>query len=220
MKKIFVVFCSILCLLSLVGCSKEVENRVSFRHNAYLTGSCENLSLTVTSGVRESPYVADGEKGTMMEFCLISLKPSASKDAVNTYSYEIEVDGEKLTGNFNKDVFGSTLSTDLGRDIGSKITAVKVIMGEEEWVVPVENMMSNALVTSEDALKKAEEEFSEAIAEEEKEGKFREIYIKFVTDGIGGENAYYWYVAFVGENRDYKAVLIDIVSGDIVAKRK
>ena len=218
MKKILISLCVIL-LFCLVGCGEESSDRVSYRQNAYLSGEIDNFSVTVISGLRESPYIADGEKGELVEFCIISLSPKNSEDINKTYSYKVEIDGEIFQGNLNKETFGSTLSRDLGVDVGANMSSITFSDGESEFTVPVENMTANALVSGDDALNTAKAQFKDIIDKEESEEKYREIYIKFVSDRLSGEKEYYWYVAFVGKDNDYLAVLIDVVSGDVIAKR-
>lgn len=218
MKKFIIALC-LFVAVCFCGCGEKAEDRVSYRQNAYLSGGIENFNVTVISGLRESPYIADGEKGELVEFCIITLSPKNSADANKSYSYKTEINGEILQGNLNKDTFGSTLSRDLGVDVGANMSSITFSDGESEFTVPVENMTANALISGDDALNTAKAEFKDIIDKEESEGKYREIYIKFVSDRLGGEKEYYWYVAFVGKNNDYLAVLIDVVSGDVIAKR-
>lgn len=218
MKKIFVVLL-IICVLCFIGCGERADDRVSYRQTCYSVGREDCFSVTLISGLRESPYIADGERGEMLEFCIVTLKPEDSTYN-DTYGYKIELKDETLTGTLKKDAFGTTLSCDLGRDIGELITAITIVKEDGEVVIGLENMMGNAVISGDDALEIAKAQFSEKIAQEESEGVYREIYVKFVSDTTGKESTYYWYVALVGNGGDYCAVLIDIVSGDIIAKRK
>lgn len=219
MKKLVIcilIVCTVLCVF---GCGGEREDRVSYKQTSYLVGSVENFSVTVVSGKRESPYLADGERGELVEFCIVTLKPHVYSDSSKTYTYRFEIDGETYDGTLNKDTFGSTLSRDVGKDIGENITAITFSDGEGEFTVSLENMVCSALISGDDALKIAHSEFEEKLEKEQEEGVYREVYLKFVSDVMGKENVYYWYVAFVGKNNDYSAVLIDVVSGEVVAKR-
>lgn len=219
MKKIFVVLLIVIFALSIVACGGKSEDRVSYRQTSYLVGKEGGFSITVLSGKRESPYIADGERGEMLDFCVITLKPDSASGINDTYTYKIDIDGEVLSGTLKKDTFGSTLSTDLGRDIADKMTAVTIECEGGEVVIGLENMVNNAVISAEDALDIAKAQFKERVLQDEEKGLYREIYLKFVSDTMGEDSAYYWYVAYVGEGGDYLAVLIDIVSGDVIAKR-
>lgn len=215
MKKFFCVLIVALFLLS--GCMGGVEDLVSYKQTSYLIGECEEFRLTVISGRRESPYLMDGERGDMVEFCTVTLKPRHN-EVVDSYVYEVEVDGQTYTGSLNKDTFGTTLSGDIGVEVGEELTVITIKWGDESREIMLENMMANALVSQDDALKIAKDSLSETLNNLE-EGDTREVYVKFVSDIVGDESVYYWYVAYVGRGGRYSAVLIDIVSGDIIAKR-
>lgn len=218
MKKVLTFIIIVVMAVSLVGCVGGKDNSISYKQTAYLIGECDEFNLTVISGLRESPYVMDGERGDLVEFCTITLKPS-SNDGVNvSYTYEVTVEGESYTGSLNKDTFGTTLSGDIGVDIGDSITNIVIKFGEETETVMLENMMANSLISSDDALSIAEDALQDTLSKLPEEDK-REVYLKFVSDIVGEESVYYWYVAYVGEGGRYSAVLIDIVSGDIIAKR-
>ena len=65
----------------------------------------------------------------------------------------------------------------------------------------------------------AEKLLTEMLPIMQEKGVKSEIFIKFVCDSTGDESYYYWYVAHVTAGGEYMAVLIDIVSGDVIAKR-
>ena len=220
MKRIFVIICLVLSVLFVFGCGDKESDRVSYRQSAYLTGSIDGYKVNVVSGKKESPCIADGERGELVEFCVITLCPTDYTNANKSFTYKLVVGEEVVEGSLVKDTFGSSLSRDVGRDLGDKIGSITFSDGESEFTIPVENMTANALISGEDALKKAKAEFEGEIKAEEENGEYREIYLKFVSDTVGRENTYYWYVAFVKKNNDYFATLIDVVSGDVVAKRK
>lgn len=218
MKKFLMFFVAIVTVVCFCGCTGSSNKAISYKQTAYLIGECEEFNLTVTSGLRESPYLMDGERGDLVEFCTVTLKPSSNEGVNQNYTYEVTVDGESYTGSLNKDTFGTTLSGDIGVDIGDSMTSIVVKFGDESRTVMLENMMSNSLVSSDDALSIAEKALEDTLAQLPEEDK-REVYLKFVSDIVGDESVYYWYVAYVGEGGKYSAVLIDIVSGDIIAKR-
>lgn len=217
MKKALICFV-VLATLFCCGCIGGDLDAVSYLQSAYLIGECDEFRLTVVSGVRESPYVMDGEKGDLVGFCTLTLKPKSEEGSGESYTYEVDIEGEIYTGTLHKDTFGTTLSGDIGVDVGNLMTSVTLKRGQESFTVMLENMTSNALISSTDALDIAKRALSDSLSNLDDDDS-REIYIKFVSDILGEESVYYWYVAFVGEGGKYSAVLIDIVSGDIIAKR-
>lgn len=218
MKKFFILFVTLIVCACFCGCTGSTNKAISYKQTTYLIGECEQFNLTVISGKRESPYVMDGVRGDLVEFCAITLKPNSNDGVNQNYGYEVNVDGESYTGSLNKDTFGTTFSGDIGVDIGESITSIVIKFGDETTTVMLENMMANALIGADDALSIAENALKDTLSQLEEDDK-REIYLKFVSDIIGDESVYYWYVAYVGEGGRYSAVLIDVVSGDIIAKR-
>ena len=219
MKKLLLIIISITLIFSLTACKEEEYTNISYEHSGYFIGKCDEFKLIVTCGKRESPYIADGEAGDMVEFTLITLKPLNASATGKSYTYNISIDGEEFRGALNKDVFGSSFSKDVGIDISEKLSAITISDGDREYPIELENMMSNAIITPKDAIKISINEFNVELSQFEKEGKSNEIYLKFVCDSTGDESFYYWYVAHVFEGGKHLSVLLDIVSGDIIAKR-
>ncbi len=219
MKRLFIVLLSVVISAFAVACEEKKIENVSFRHTSYLIGSTEEFKVIIQSGERESPYVADGVAGEMVEFCIITLKPKTAEGVNKNYTFSIGVDGETYDGSMNKDLFGTGFTKDIGVDIGEKITSITFSDGEKSYPLELENMMANAIITESDAISIVRNEFKDKLLSLESEGKSTEIYVKFVCDTTGDESFYYWYVAHVLDNGDYMAVLLDIVSGDVIAKR-
>lgn len=220
MKKLLVIVLTLATLFAFSACEENEYDNVSYRHTAYLVGSTEGLKVIIQSGERESPYIADGEAGELVEFCVITLKPTTSDAASKSYTFKITINGEEITGTMNKDVFGTSFTKDVGSDVGNSITSITFSDGEKEYPIELENMMANAIITEKEALDISSNEFKEKLLQLKNEERSSEIYLKFVCDTTGEESFYYWYVANVMENGDYFAVLIDIVSGDVIAKRQ
>ncbi len=219
MKKFFALIISFAIAFCFVGCTEKEYTNVSYRCTGYFVGKCDKFKVVLTCGERESPYMADGEVGDMMEFCVINLKPLDLSAKNQNYTFCITIGEEKYTGVMNKDVFGSGFSKDVGRDLSDNLSSVIISDGEKEYPIELENMMANAIISERDALDISNNEFSNELKQMEENGEQSEIYVKFVCDSTGDESFYYWYVAHVKTGGEYMAVLIDIVSGDVIAKR-
>ena len=219
MKKIVILVLVLIFLVCGCACTENEYTNISYRCTGYFIGKTENFKVIIISGERESPYIADGDAGDMMEFCVINLKPFDSQSGQKNYNFHITADGENYTGVMNKDIFGSGFSKDVGKDLSESLSSIVISDGEKEYPIELENMMSNAIISEKDALDISANEFSAELAQMQEIGEKSEIYIKFVCDSTGDETFYYWYVAHVKEGGEYMAVLIDIVSGDVIAKR-
>lgn len=219
MKKIISILISVLMLFCFCGCGEKEYTNVSYRCTGYFIGKCEKFKIIAICGERESPYIADGDAGDMMEFCVVSLKPVDANSGQKNYTFYITADGNEYAGVMNKDIFGTGFSKDVGKDLSESLSSIVVSDGEKEYPIELENMMSNAIISEKEALDISVNEFSEELTQMETNGEKSEIYVKFVCDTSGEESFYYWYVAHIKANGDYMAVLIDIVSGDVIAKR-
>ena len=84
----------------------------------------------------------------------------------------------------------------------------------------LENRLEN-MIDWQEALKIATAELKDVIAENTDEsGKLtREIYVKFIRTRFDHESPYYWYVALVGEDYKYSALLINPENGEILTKK-
>lgn len=220
MKKLIISLLSLVFLFNFTACSEVKYDNISYRHTSYHVGMTEGLKVIIQSGQRESPYIADGEAGELVEFCVITLKPTKAEATGKTYTFRITAGSEEIKGVMSKDVFGTGFTKDVGKDIGNVITSITFSDGEKDYPIELENMMANAIISEKEALDISANEFKEQLSALEEEGKKSEIYVKFVCDTTGDESFYYWYVAHVLESGNYFAVLLDIVSGDVIAKRQ
>lgn len=226
MKRLFVIVLLILSILCFAACNSKPQgedstllNNVSLRHEYYFSGATEDYAVTIEIGKREKVLVADGKVGDICTYTEISVR-NLSGDLEGAYSFEISAGDSKLNGTLSKNVFGSCLTSTLNLfEHAENITGFYLICGDSRVEIPVVNLLSEGKSWQE-ALTIAETEFSDRISENSVDGVLpREIYVKYVSDGFTVEAPHFWYVAFIGENNGFWAVLIDPATGNVVSKK-
>lgn len=208
--------CALVAALSACNKSKPEEpSDISRSVSSLLVGEDDDFAVSVESGIRETPFIADGKVGDVQEFCELTVLPLTVGE-FDSVAYELYAAGEgaaTLSGTLTESSFGeykTTLTLDFV-PAGIRITA-----GDKSSDIPLADVISGKL-SSADAIVIARDLFAERIAEEQAAGKpAREIYLKLIT---GDRASYYYYVSFIGEGSDYWGVLIEPESGAIISKR-
>lgn len=222
MKKFLIVMITLVAL-AFVGCAEPSTpmDRVTYLQTVSLYGQEGTFRICIRTGTAEKKPVADGVKGETANFATANLRVLEGSTAGKTYGYRFKLGDKDYTGEFVQDRFGTGFSADLGEvpDLGM-LTAITIVDGESETTVPLENMMADLVITYDKALERAVEELKTDLDAEEQEGFVREIHVKFINDGHNPDSKYYWYVAFIREDAQFWAVLVDPETGDVVAKRK
>jgi len=225
MKKIVVAIVLIMMMIGLVACGggdvDAVADKISFEQSSSYFGTCDAFNVYVMSGVMERPFSPDGERGTMSEFCRITLRGKENNLLRGTFTYTLTYNGEELSGAFSKD-YGNSYSADT-RVAAHSSGLSKLVIGDgiNAYEITLCDNMTGISIDRARALEIARGEFEEKIAADTDEnGIFkREVHIKFVNDWGNPDSEYYWYVAFIGGNHNSYAVLIDKMSGEVMAKR-
>ena len=225
MKKIFALVFVAVAAFAFTACVVDnddvLKSRISYIQSDSFYGECEAYSLYVIAGEKEKPFVADGIKGDMKEFCRLTIRTKDNSIISGNITYKFTYDGEEVSGTFLKD-YGNSMSAETGVKAHAKgMSNLTVSNGESEYTIELVDNMSDSKVSIERAYEIAKDEFKERIAEETADGKEfnKEINIKFVNDWTDSESEYYYYVAFIGADKRGYAVLIDRTSGEVVAKR-
>ena len=213
--RLFLAFAALLCVLSFVGCKKQVryENYVSeLRSNIFLAET-ETLSLRVYSVSKESPYAADGvpqERFDRTEVYLVA----PEGDEVCTISFMVnskEYGGEMSFDNVRAEYyFYCTLDTAALSEIVCKITYGGVENELTATSVRTESTLSPSTVLQ--GLIDAEKPLFDSLTD--KYGFAGEIYIRLIF-----EESPYYYVGIIDRSGNITAFLINGETGKILAKR-
>lgn len=213
----------IVVALAFCGCGVSAEeiakNSLAETHYHYFTGSTQNFAISMWSGTREEPYESNGVCGNLVDFCILSVVPTA---VVSTFglSYSVEINDKTYTGEFEQSPFDSSLAADLGVQIkdDDSIFAYIIVDGVTE-IGKMSCLSCGFEINNVQALDIAIGEVGEKILELSDNGKKPiEGYCKIIsTDRNLG--VYFWYVRFVNESGEEISLVIDTKNGKIMAKK-
>ena len=214
--KIYVVcLCALLSIFAFCGCGVLLEENISknvseYRQNFFL-GLGENFSATFTDGQRESEFVANGEKTSLVDFGVIVIKGQN----LSQKNFSLTINNEKISGELEITPFDNTLVVDIKKVVdkndqltleylGEKVTLVCL---SKDWKINYNNALDIFVHKNKDTLKQYNNT-----------NNFDgEIYIKLVSDKQDMSNIYY-YVLCITKNGNVLATLIDVNNGEILQK--
>ncbi len=191
------------------GLSKN-KNVSEYRTDVFI-GSSGNFSAEAMTGFRETPFSIDGVSGEKCDFFLVTVKPK-SFDPVKEYGYKLTLDGKEYEGTLVKHPFENTYSFEVPIKIVDRNVSVE-IDGEK---IELASVKTENYITPEKAYEIAKKRLggSEVLSVQ------NEIYVRLIANPVNASGGYFWYVAFVDENKQTAAVLIHPESMEIVAVRE
>ena len=168
------------------------------------------------SGLREEPYVADGIKGDLVEFCILSIVPAMGFDA-QAVEYTAEINKQAYSGVFERSPFDRSFASDLKTSLNeSDEIFVYLILNGETEITKLDCISSTFEVKNTQALDIAIQHFAkeEGVLDKFRKGIEGQCKIISTDKNLG---IYFWYVCFFNAQNDRVAVVIDPKSGEIVA---
>ena len=211
----------VLFTLTLPACSstdKKMEN-VSELRNEFMAGGDETLTLEVISGQRESAFKIDGTSTPKCEFTVITVTCDEF-DADSVVNYAFTLGENRYDGALNKHPLKNSYSTELPFCVSGQLE-VKITQGEKEKTVTATSVKKENTISAERALETAQIRLADKFDECTTNGKLNgEIFVRYIKNPISTAQGYYWYVALCPDAHTVYAVLIDEVSGEVVAVRE
>lgn len=208
--------CACLCGCGKTNLEKYSSSISELRENLYAAENAE-YKVTAISGMREDPYELDGASKGKREFTVITITP-ANFDAGANYRYRVVVGDETYEGDFLPHPFAQSLSADIPKTVTSEFTVAVICGGEQTF--EMENAVTGELISAEKALTIALDKLKNEIKRFRSKGKLNaEIYVRLIENPIDGNGGYFWYVAFVGAEKDTVAVLLTGDTGAVSALR-
>lgn len=221
--RLLLSFLPVLFVFCFSGCSVSMEelakNNLAELHNHYFTGSTQNFSISMWSGVREEPYIEDGKRENLVDFCVLSVIPL---QGVSTFglSYTVEINSKTYNGEFEQSPFDKTLAADLEIKLSDAdaIFAYIIVDGVTE-ISKMECISCSFKINNTQALDIAIEGAMQDLMTLSNKGKNSiEGYCKIIsTDKNLG--VYFWFVRFINNEGGEFAMVIDTNTGEIIAKK-
>ncbi len=189
-----------------------------YRKNFYFA-TCDNFSVTFTTGKREEPFVYDGKREKMVEYGVVTVKFKNMVD--ETPKFVLIIDSWQYSGSFELNPFDGTYVADIQQE--TKISSdifVRVFTSSMSKSMPLICESDKWKIDYKKALKIATTEFTEELKNYYNNRNFlMETYIKIVSESIHSTENTFWYIYFLSKNGDSLICLINPYSGEIVAKK-
>lgn len=182
----------------------------------------DTYCVTFSTGLREENYALDGEKHDMVDFGVLTLaRLDHNPLAINDCEYTVTIDDQILSGKLLPSGFDNSFSADLGTKANdNSVVSVNLKFDGVTFSSQLENTSGDFTVDKETALKIANAELKNELKNLAKDKTKFEVVMKIVRDYSSSEvKSYYWYVGVVATNGQTYGILIDAISGDIIAKK-
>lgn len=209
-------------LIFLQGCSVN-KNRVllksvsEYRKNLYV-GETQGFTITFTTGKREEPYATDGVRGKMVGFGVLSVKYE-SKLPDDLY-YEMFIDTVQYGGKLEFNPYDNSYVADIMKEVSSKDDIYLKIYNHDINIHATLKCVSREWkVSYKDAIRIVSQDMGSDLYDYIDGNKLNaECFVKIVSEDQE-MNKIYWYVHVVCKNGDTYTYLIDVNSGEILAKK-
>lgn len=217
---VIILMCA-LCALCFFGCGKsnleKYGNNISELRERLFAAENADYKITAISGRREDPYELDGVSVSKRDFTVITVTPAVF-EANKIYRYKVTVGDAVYEGDFLPHPFAQSLSADIPVAVAEDF--VLVLNDSAEKSFELKSVVTGELISSEKAFSIALDKLKSELKRFRSKGKLNaEIYIRLMENPIDGSGGYFWYVAFVGENKETVAVLLKGDTGAVSAIR-
>ena len=228
-KSIFITILTLMTIVMaviLVGCNKvdkklqSMQNNISYFNNQMLVGEDSNFYVEVVDGSREKTLIADGEVGEMAEYCTINVTPINLDMTNRVLTFKLTGENGVYEGSLEKSIIGINYNANVEepQKLGT-LKNVTIALGEQKFEYNLSSINANGI-----DYKKAVESVYNNCAEDLESmfdgNSFKsEIYIKISCDRSKNPKEYFWFVNVVENSDNMFCVLIDMQTGEVIAKK-
>ncbi len=189
------------------SCGKEVKN-VSERRCGFFTASDDAFTVTAVSGEREDPFAADGKAGALVPYTLITVVP-ASFDVDAVITFAVDTGSSTYGGTMTVHPFAASFSAELSAEIKSEFK-ITVTVGGAKHEYGMKSALTADMIDYAEAIGIAEDRL-------EPKGGY-EVRARLIENPLD-ENGLCWHVAFIFGADKEQSVLLDPVTGKVIAKK-
>lgn len=220
-KRAVAIIFAVCMAVALCGCTKSnlekySENISELREHIFAAESAE-YKVTAISGMREEPYEMNGVSAGSRDFTVVTVTPADFK-ADKSYRYRTEIAGEVYEGDLLPHPFAQSLSADIPAEAKEDFTFT--VTGDGEVDFQMVRAVTGEMISADKALGIALDKLSGELKKFRSGGTLNaEIYVRLMENPIDGNGGYFWYVAFVGEDKATVAVLLRGDTGAVSAIR-
>ena len=219
MKKILIVFLSIISFICLfTGCSKQptLDEYVSELKSDVFTGDSGAFSLKASYGFKEHPFNHDGMSAQKVYRLTVKMLNQVTDGA--TYTACLIFNSQEYKSEFKIDPVTQAFSAIIEVDnFNLKEFDLIVTNAGNIQTVKMQSILPNDTLTCSEALNKLKESQKELLNNyTDENGIFTgEIHARVLVK----DEKPYWYVGLVSTDKSLKALLVDGISGEVLAIR-
>lgn len=185
------------------------------RDVVYLS-NVDTIVFSASSGEREKNYKTDGVANGREEFFILCVEGVFSSAPTCAFS----IGGKEYGGEMKKHPFNDSYSYEVNAKTTAKEIDVCVNFGNESVETTLKSVKTDKSKTAMQALSKARAELKKTLDKHLKNGVFDgEVYLRIIPNPVENDGRYFWYVAFCKSENDCFSVLIELESGNVVAKK-
>ncbi len=224
MKKsrfVLTIISLLLCLSCIFfgGCAKPfaLSDYVSELRSDIFLGSSESYSIKAFYGYREVAVLQDGKVGETQNLLTFRLLDKETDSA--TYSIKFKYQDKDYSADFVTDPIAGFLTADFEIDgFNEKEFSVKISCAGEQQTVVLKSILPANTLDYKTALNKLYDTHKTLVnIYMDEEGNFNaEIYMRVIVK----DDKPYYYVGFARANEKLKAILIDGLTGEVLAVRE
>ncbi len=209
----------------LVGCNKvdkklqSMQNSISYYNSQMLVAEDSTFYVEVVGGERESALIADGEVGEMTSYCLLNVTPINVDMTNKAINFKVTGENGVYEGSLEKNILGISYTANISEpDKLGNIKSLTLSIGETKFDYTLNNIMLGI-----DYKKAVESVYNNCSSDLESmfDGNdFKsEVYIKISCDRSKNPKEYFWFVNVVENSDNMFCVLVDMQTGEIIAKK-
>lgn len=216
MRKFIVLFLILPFIIIFCSCKEEnpyIKHISDLQEDVY-TGNVGDINVSAVYGFREYPFLNDGVVGDTV--CRYVFKLDVIPDGVHR-SIELENDGKIFTAEFETDRITSEYKAQIETyKHFEKSFNITLICGSEKMPVTLTSILPDDCLTYEQVLQILTTEQKSLIDVYTSDDVFNaELYMRvLVRNGTP-----YWYVGIASGSGKLKALLVDGISGKLIAMR-
>lgn len=218
MKKFIVLLTLLLTIFTFGGCGtmeEYIKNNMSEIRQNIFDGTSGSFYVTLSSGMRENPYLSDGVHNKTVEFGVIELELFDKLYSGEKLEYTAKIDDKEISGILERNPFTGSFMDDIEMIINddAKIE-INIKYGNGE-IINLENKSKNWEIDYEKALEIGVKKITEKLSELNKKPS-GEGYLKIINNYTAGKK-YFWYFNFKTADLKSYSLVIDTATGSILA---
>ncbi len=220
MKKKICLGLMLACLsIGLFGCGKTtadyVEDNMSEWTSVFYYGEAENFYASISSGVREEPYLMNGSSENKVDFALLSVcfNEGLGQDLIKA---TLTIDGTQSEVELEINGLNNCFMVDLER----RLTGDEVVtLSYEGQEISLENLSNNFVVNDQQAIEIASAELEEEITKLKSGSHLNaECYLRVLDKQANNFDGTFWCFTVINVENETYSIIISTADGSILAK--